>query len=485
MLSLSGVQPQVRAAAWEAARREERGFQWDRAWLGLIILERFVTRLFSDKWTYSLIPQWTNFLDYPILALFAFYVMLRVRDRYRQGERRHSGFGRWIALLLVAIGIATLANTGRLHPGAYTLFIVGLLEPLAFMLLAFTLDPRREVLGWLLKLLYLVGWLQILVVMTIDLPLFVATRNPDYISGTFGTNAYQMTWYLLTWNVLLLSSRVAPGHRLIRGVGLGLLQVLIVTIILLAQFRALLPFALVTWTLTYFVVEQRPARSVFIALLGTTAFVALFMVIALTIPELKWNDLLELGSRSDEVVSSGKVQSVVNFGRLLYEQPQVLFVGTGPGTYASRGFQTFSSAGAKTFANKMYLQLFGGGYYETDVAAKYVMPLVYLTSFGSGTAAVPWYSYLAIPAELGVAGLLAVLARYGRALRLTWRLARGQDDLAVTARWLFIAIILLLQMASLENWLETSRATVPVWTILGVVLAQSLRHGKPVADPTA
>lgn len=471
-------------ATWQAARRAEQALLWDKWVLGSILLERFITRLFSDKWTFQLLPSWTNYLDYPFLVLFAFYVMWRVRDRYRGNHLTHTGFGRWTALLLVCIGVSTLANTGRLHPGAYSLFIIGLLEPLAFMILAYILAPRREVITWLLKLLYLVGWLQIIVVAVIDMPLFLTTRNPDYISGTFGMNAYQMTWYLLTWNVLLLSRRTDPRYRLARTLGIGLLQVLIVIIILLAQFRALLPFALVTWMLTYVMIERRPARGVIIAGASTAIFLGLFLVVATAIPELKWNDIIELGSRSDEVVESGKVQSILNFGRLLYEQPQILLVGTGPGTYASRGFQTFSVAGAKTFASKMYQQLFGGGDYTTDVALEYVLPVLRFTAFGSSTAAVPWFSYLAIPAELGVLGLVAVLSIYGRAVRLTWLLAKGTDELAILARWLCIALVLLLQMAALENWLEASRATVPVWTLMGVVLAHHLNSSLTLGDMT-
>ena len=35
------------------------------------------------------------------------------------------------------------------------------------------------------------------VVALIDLPLFLATHNPDKVSGTFGENAYQLVIFLL------------------------------------------------------------------------------------------------------------------------------------------------------------------------------------------------------------------------------------------------------------------------------------------------
>jgi hypothetical protein len=69
-------------------------------------------------------------------------------------------------------------------------------------------------------------------------------------------------------------------------------------------------------------------------------------------------------------------------------------------------------------------------------------------------------------------GLLLVLAIYGKAIHICWKIQRQLGPVAALARWVLIAMVLLLQMSFLENWLEVSRVTIPVWTIFGFVLAQ-------------
>lgn len=438
----------------------------DKLILGSIILDRFVTRLFSEKLGW--LPNWTNFLDYPLLVVFAVYVLLSLRER-----RKPSGFAPLMWGLFMIFGVSALANLDRLHPGAVTLFFVGLFEPLAYMALAYALVPRQEVLNFLVKVLFFVGWLQITVVLLMDLPRFLVTGNPDVISGTFGENAYQMTFVLMAWNALILSGKPAGRFRDLWFLGVVGLQGLILGIILLAQFRAFIPFALITWGLTYVIVNRAPGRAIVGAGLGVGLFLTAFFVVNAWFPELKYGEFLELSSRRDEVIRAGKVQSVLNFFDLVDAQPQVLLIGTGPGTYASRGFRTFSIAGKTDAANIFYRDAFHADFYVTDVAARYVLPVANLYAFGSATTAVPWFSFLSIPAELGLFGLALVLAIYGKAIRLAFRAMHRPNSQGMLARWAFIALILLLQMAFIENWLEVSRLTVPVWIVFGVVLAQS------------
>ncbi len=435
--------------------------------LGAIVLERFVTRLFTNK--LSLLPGWANFLDYPILIGFALYVLFTARRR--PAIQRRSGFEPLALGLVFVMAISTFFNLDRLHPGAASLFVVGLLEPLAFMFLAYALQPGREIAAFLVKVLLWVGWLQIAVVLFLDLPIFLATRNPDAVSGTFGGNAYQMTFFLMTWNVIILSRPSAPRYRFVRLLGIVMLQGLIVVIILLAQFRALLPFIFLTWVLTYLVVSGRVARGLVAAFVGAALMVGLFYAVDALLPELKWREVFQVPGRADEVYESGKVQAIINYGRLIESRPEVLVVGTGPGTYASRGFRTFSVAGRDDLANQFYRDFFNSDHYVTDVAALYTLPVATLFAFGASTTAAPWFSYLALPAELGFAGLVLVAIIYLKAIRNCWIASKNRGTVRVLAQWTLIALALLLQMAFLENWLEVSRLTVPVWLAAGVVRA--------------
>ena len=68
------------------------------------MLERFVTRLFSEK--LNLLPGWTNFLDYPLLILFAIYVLGRTRGRRK--KQPPSGFELPWGKIMAASVIVTL-----------------------------------------------------------------------------------------------------------------------------------------------------------------------------------------------------------------------------------------------------------------------------------------------------------------------------------------------------------------------------------------
>lgn len=457
-----------------AAKIEQQKLRYDKFWLGFIILERFLTRLLSEK--FGLLPGWTNFLDLPILVAFAVYVAMATRRLPR--PKRDNGFAWLVAAFLFNFAISAFFNLERLHPGALILFLIGFLEPLAFMGLAYALMPKQEIVGFLVKILNFVGWIQLPVIAFIDLPRFLATRNPDFISGTFGENPYQLVFFLLSWNAIILSTPGNPKKRTARAIGILLLQGLILAIILLAQFRSIIPFALMTWGLTYLFVNREISAGIVWAVLGTILFLGFFFVANSLFPELKYDDLLELTSRTDEVEQSGKVQSIQNYGQLIMTSPEVLVIGTGPATYASRGFRTFSVAGKGDVANELYREAFNTDYYVTDVAAKYVLPTAGLVAFGAATSAVPWFTYLALPAELGVFGLFVVLMMYFRAMRICWVHRFAGNGLGVLGSWVLLAMALLLQMAFLENWLEVSRLTVPVWVVFGVVLGQLAQETK-------
>lgn len=461
--SLAGVSLPERQAT--RARLQMTHDQW---WLGAILVERFVTRFVSAR--VPSLSGWANFLDYPLLVLFGAYVLLTIRDRPALKVR--TGFGPLTLAFVLLIGISALANLDRLHPGAFTLFVVNFLEPLAYMALAYALAPRPPVATFLVKVLLLIGWLQIAVVGIVDLPVFLAQHNPDMIVGTFTGNPYQLTFFLLTWNILILSRLLTLPSVIARWASVLAVQTIILVIFLLAQFRSILPFAVFTWGLTYLIVSRHWVQGILAAVVGLVLLGTLFSAVNVLLPELRWQETLQLTERSDETVNSGKVQAVLNYGSLVADQPQVLLIGTGPGTYTSRGFRTFSMAGRDDVANRLYRNLFHTDYYTTDVAQRYVLPVINLWAFGSATAAVPWFSYLSLPAELGVPGLLLVLAMYFKAIANCWKPARQPGDLGLLARWVLIALILLLQMGFLENWLEVSRLTVPIWTMFGVLLAQ-------------
>ena len=366
--------------------------------------------------------------------------------------------------------IATLFNIPRLHLPAALLFVVGLLEPIAYLFLVLRLSPAQPVREFIVRLLIAIGWMQILIVAVLDLPVYIASGDPDVISGTFGQNAYQLVFYLLTWNALILSRAKKQNRSMLAMIPVQFITLLI---ILLAQFRAFIPSVFLTWAITYFLIYGISIRTFRLSAIGLAAVVGLFLVINLAIPLLKYQEVLDLGNRMDEVVQSGKVQTVLAYGQLVSDDPKVLLVGTGPGTMLSRGFRVFSIYGEREFANQLVQQRGGGEPYISDVAETYILPITSrdFYAFGSQTTTDPWISHLAVLTELGLAGFVVVMALYGRALSAARRAANIRDsDLG---RWLFIAIIVLLQLAFLGEWLEVSRLTVPIWLVTALIVVEN------------
>jgi hypothetical protein len=438
----------------------------DQLVLGLLVAERFLTRLFSEKLGW--LPGWTNFLDYPLLIVLAGYVYWRTRsDRL---VNPHSGFEVPAILLVLIIGGSAVLNLDRLHAPAVVLFAVGLLEPIAYLFLILRLKPDRAVLDFVIKILLGIGWLQLLTVLVLDIPVYLESGDPDVISGTFGENAYQLVFFLLTWNALILSRAKAQGRKLIATVPIQFVTLLI---ILLAQFRAFIPSVFLTWGMTYFLIYGISLRTLRMSVIGVSSVIGLFLLVNLAIPSLKYQEVIELASRSDEVIQSGKVQTVLAYGRLVSDQPQILLVGTGPGTMLSRGFRVFSVYGEREMVNQLLEDRLGIEPYLSDVAETYILPITAreFYAFGSQTTTDPWISHLAVLTELGLGGFLVVMLMYWRALRVS---LRPKDGSALhLGRWLFIAIIVLLQLAFLGEWLEVTRLTIPIWLVLGLLLSDS------------
>jgi len=461
-------------AYWQEQWRA-RQIQRDKLVFGLILLERFTTRLLSEK--LEILPGWTNFLDYPLLILFAVYVLAEARHRPTQPLR--TGYGALSLGLTLITSLSAIINLDRLNLGAFLLFFIGLMEPLAYMALAYALAPDRKVLDFILRLLILVGWAQILVVAFVDLPVFLETRNPDFISGTFGLNAYQLVFYLLAWNVLILSPSEKSRYSAFRWIAVFLTQLALLIIILLAQFRAFIPSLLLTWLFTYLIL-YRPSMKTFARVsIAASLPVVLFLAINRIFPELKYQDILQLPERTQEISESGKIEVIRNYVKMVGENPQVLLIGTGPGTFLSRGFRVFSIYGKYEVANQVFRDLFDTSSYLSDVAKKYIVPITArgLFTFGAATTSEPWFSHLAILAELGLIGYLIVMATYFQAARMSWRMTSSGGSTATLSRWVLVAIFILLQLGFVGEWLEVTRVTIPIWLIFGALLAGFQNRG--------
>jgi hypothetical protein len=439
--------------------------------LGSIVL--LVTiRFFTE--VVPVLPRAANFIDIPIFLALALAAMSMTSVQPGPVYLR-VGIPA-IAFVVVAIVSATI-NSDRALPAPVLVFIYGFLAPLAVYAAAYRIWPPGNG-GSLSRVLVWLGLLQLPVVALVDLPRYASSGNPDLITGTFGTNAYQLVFFLLVVAALLAGVvTIEPRRRVVRFAPFIILAVF--GVILLAQYRALLATTVVMMLVVGILLGTR-LRGILVAAFAVVAFGLAFAYIASSFPRLKLETTATMLTESPTTYARARYEATRPVAGLYRDIPQAIVIGSGPGTFSSRAWQTFANAGSTSASNVQggYAQKLAGGVYETDVSTKYIDPQLSEGDVIEGSRALssPYSSYLGLAAEIGLLGLAVVVSVYLVALLRVFRTSRQLiiraipgDPLPALALATTIAFLTLMQMAFLENWLEVTRITFIAWVMLAVV----------------
>jgi hypothetical protein len=428
-------------------------------------------RFFSE--VVPVAPRAANFIDIPIFVTLLIAAMFVPRSppgsSYLQIGAPSAAF------FVLAIASATI-NSGRTAPAPVLVFLYGFLAPLAMYAAVYRIWPPREA-GALSRLLVWLGLLELVVVALVDLPRFASSGgNPDLISGTFGTNAYQLVFFLLVVASLLAGIfTLEPSRRVARFAPVLILAIFGVT--LLAQYRALLATTVVAM-LALGILLGRRLRGVVAAALALVAFGVAFSYVASSYPGLRLQSTASTLTQSPWTFIEARLKAARPVERLYTDHPEYVVFGSGPGTFSSRAWQTFSGAGSTSRSNVQggYAQTLAGGLYQTDVSQKYVTSQVVPVIQGSRALSSPFSSYFSLAAEVGVLGLVLMTGLYSTAFLRSFGRARHQvikarrnDPLPALALATAIAFLTLLQMGVLENWFEVTRVTFIAWAMFAVV----------------
>jgi hypothetical protein len=306
----------------------------------------------------------------------------------------------------------------------------------------------------------------------------VSTRNPDDISGTFGTNAYQLVYMLLVLVALVVGiATFEPDSRVAR-LAIPLVAAFVV-VMLLAQYRALLVSTVVAAIAVAYLLKGN-ARGLLAVVATALVFAVAFYYIATHMPYLKLESAAKSVTGSPDEYIAGRARVVGHVLDMYADIPGTVVVGSGPGTYSSRAWQTFARADSTSRSNVagQYATFFTGGrIFTTDVSERYVRPqLGSAIVEGSRAISNPYSSYASLLAEVGLIGAALLIAIYAGAFARLWRMAHlvvGQrrmrgDPLPALVIATFVAFLTILQMAALENWLEVSRVTFTIWIMFAV-----------------
>jgi transcriptional regulator with XRE-family HTH domain len=437
--------------------------------VALLVVIRFFTEVVP------VVPRAANFIDIPIFVVLSLAAISRSRP-----PRQAAGY-LYLALptllFTAACLISVFFNLSRVAPGPALVFLYGFLAPLGIYAAVHRLWPPGNA-GSLSRLLVALGVVQLAVVALIDLRRFARAQTGDVISGTFGTNAYQLVFFLLVLIGLLAGIFTFEPKRLAAKLAPALILLSLGTIFL-AQYRALLVTTVVT-ILLLAILLGTGARALVTAAIIAVSFWVTFSYVATHFPILRLSKTTSVLQKSPGFLPAQRLHAAGAVVDLYGDKPLSIAIGTGPGTFSSRAWQTFALAGSKSTANVQagYVKLLnGGGTYSTDVSEKYVTPRLTKAHvvLGSHALTSPFSSYLSLAAEVGLLGLFLIagvyLAATGRAIRNTQTAMTESvpdDPLPALAVASVVAFTVLLQMGLLENWFEVTRVTFIAWILLAV-----------------
>lgn len=468
--AISGNTPQVLQAGTVAYANAGRDLVIGS--IAALVLIRFFTEVVP------VLPRAANFVDVPIVVALGVAAATRRGPKFRAPPL---SFALPASLFLLLCAVSVVTNPTRVAAGPALVFIFGFVAPIAVYAAVFRLWTPGQA-STLSRVLVTLGVVQLFVVFAIDLPLFLSSDNPDVVSGTFGTNAYQLVFFLLVFTALLAGIYVVEKKRLAARLAPALLG-LTLGAILLAQYRALLVTTAVSILLIGILLGSR-GRGLLVGLFIFASFVFGVSYVASNYPGLKFaSTIATLGERPGYYISE-KLRSSATFVRLYDDEPLAILTGTGPGTFSSRGWQTFANAGSASQSNvagRYVSAVTGGNAYRTDVSDEYVQPQLRGGAVIEGSRALttPYSSYSSLLAEVGLLGFLLMVGIYVRALAYAWsgtvrELKNSQrgDPLPALLLASTIAFSVLLQMAFLENWLEVTRVTFIAWALLAVTVKE-------------
>jgi transcriptional regulator with XRE-family HTH domain len=433
------------------------------------------------------LPRAANFVDVPIFALLIVAAVRRPRSVTEEAGRSPKFLvGGLIFLAICAISV--VANPSRVEAGPALVFVYGFLAPLGVYYAVYRLWPVGQALS-LSRLIVALGLIQLLVVATIDLPRFLRDQNPDIVSGTFGENAYQLVFFLLLFACVLAGVFTFERQRWVARFAPPLF-VAILAVIFLAQYRALLLTTALTVLAIGAILGSARARGILVGGIAVIAFVGAFSFVAQQFPVLKFADTLQTFKADPALYVGTRLGAAKNAVRLFSDRPPFIITGSGPGTYSSRGWQTFALSDSRSPSNavgKYVLALTGGKIYHTDVSDKYTRASLKDANSVTGSTAVssPFSSYTSLLGEVGLLGAVVMVALYfmalvqaGRMVITALRRPRSGDPLVALAFGSAAAFYLLLQLAFLDNWLEVTRITFFSWALLAVTTKEfSARYG--------
>jgi transcriptional regulator with XRE-family HTH domain len=451
--------------------------------IAILVLVRF----FSE--VVHVFPKAATFVDIPIFLVLVIAASARPHDARQERKLAPSFFVPAFLFFCLCV-VSAILNISRVAPAPAIVFLYNFLSPLGIYFAVYRLWPVGNALSFS-RLLVALGVVELIVVGVFDLPRFASNGNPDYISGTFGDNAYQLVFFLLLLTALLAGIRAFEPKRSAARIAPAMFVGIALTIFL-AQYRALLVTTIISVIVIAGFLTTAHSRGLVIGSFLVMAFVVALSFVAANYPTTKLGQTVQTLRSDPSLFVKARLGAAGDVVDLFSNTPRFMLTGTGPATFSSRAWRTFSDLQVRrTTVAAPYVAKLNGGPYRTDVSDRYVVPRLESAAViqGSHAPTSPFSSYLALAAEVGLPGLVLLIGMYAAGLikagRLTLIALRDRlpgDPVPALLLACTVAFSILLQLAALENWLEVTRITFLSWALLAIGAKELEARRKEPAD---
>jgi len=449
--------------------------RWLTVLVCFLVFLLIVIRFFTER--IPVLPRFLNPVDFvmgPLLLPFCLISISR-RAKWKLNESKIVAL---TGVVVVAWGFSWLININGAHWLGAVLLIIGLLTPILFYLILVNFDFGYDSARLVMKLL-LVLFVINLVIASVDVFMGIDEESADFVFGTFGVNPNQLAFFLASMVFYYFASWLYEGATNWKIVAFiwGLL------LFLLCGFQTMWVIMPVAGALVFVRYGKLSVR--LLLAVSLSSIVPLLVLSLFTFQHFRIFSVLT--TSFEQFDQLGKVELVENVASFWQEHPEAALTGVGPGSFNSRAFRSIAIIPYHSAEGTDVAATVVDPFYRSVLSDRYIIPYFVRGRFylsGANTDG-PFTSYVSVPVEIGLIGAFGLFGIYAL---VTWSLIESLRKtkimrVRVLASWALANILMLLGIAAVDNYLEVTRYTIPVWLSVAIwKISQQRLEGESSGD---
>ena len=435
------------------------------------------SKFFSE--TIKVIPKMIDLVDLPVVFIFFLLLLFRKNQPALRPFYQSNFVFICFVIFTFATLLALLFNYDTLFMPSAVLYFIGFLGgPVLFYALDRFSKNKLKLIKAFERMIYILLFVNMIIVVFVNIPAFILTGNPDVISGTYGNNQYVFSFFVVLVGTYFLGLSQKNNKKVFFLIAT---QAVVFLVYYLLQYRAGLPFFVFAYTVIIYYLYK--AKSVLIFIIICFAL-ALTLFIGKNI-EKRSTSTLDYDTWIMVLEDPYKFLNYTKFTvypqtlKLFIDEPVSIFVGVGPGNYLSRAHYTFAWDFVASYNRQKGVGPIIEEYFGRINARFSPYYLKYISSvetgFVIGTAQFsnPHSSFLSPIAESGLFGGIAILTMYAICFVNSIKFLTMAKDKFKDILPLSVALVgcscYLAGLIFLDNYLEMLRVTMLYWFLYWAV----------------